>query len=124
MNTNIVVLNGKVASDVKSGKTSNGSTWANFRISVSKKVKDKWVAQFFAVCAFGKTADEMVRMKKGFQVMIEGELQVRQYEKDNVKKEQYQVQAYSLMFQPKHNESVADVSDFDPGFDSDDEIGF
>lgn len=123
---NKVYMVGKVASDVKTGTTNSGSVWANFRISVSKKVKDKWESQFFSVAGFGKTAEEIKNLRKGFRVFVEGELQVRQYEKDNVKKEQYQVFAYTVMGQPKHNEAVAGATDFDPDFDasSGDDIGF
>lgn len=124
---NKIYLMGKVGSEPKTGSTNSGTTWANFRIAVSKKNKDgQWESQFFTVAGFGKTAEEIKNLRKGFKVFVEGELQIRQYEKDNVKKEQYQVFAYGVLGQPKYNDAVSGANDFDPGFDgsSGDDIGF
>ena len=88
---NKVFILGNVGKDPEVRSTANGVNIANFSIATTDRQKDKsgnWNdnTEWHSIVAFGKTA-EIVRdhVSKGHQVLIEGRIQTRSWDKDGVK---------------------------------------
>lgn len=90
MNTNVVVLGGRLAKDPETKEFDNGNKVANmFMISNSvfydknKEKQEKSVA--IEVSAFGGQANFAAYLKKGDPITVTAKLEERSYEKDGVK---------------------------------------
>ena len=75
MDTNLVVLIGRLTKDSEIKYTSAGLAVMNFSIALSKNVKGEKKTDFFDVTAFGKMAESLnPYLTKGRQVAIQGAL--------------------------------------------------
>lgn len=106
---NNVILQGRLTGDVEV-KTMNNqkqTKYANFSIAVPK-TKDE--AMFINLKAFGETAENIAKyFKKGNGIIINGKLDVSQYEKEGQKTSFTAVVVNSFDFpigNPKENENV------------------
>lgn len=82
---NNVILQGRLTGDVevKTMKNQKQTKYANFSIAVPK-TKDE--AMFINLKAFGETAENIAKyFKKGNGIIINGKLDVSQYEKEGQK---------------------------------------
>lgn len=82
---NNVILQGRLTGDVEVKVMNNQkqTKYANFNIAVPK-TKDE--AMFVPVKAFGETAENIAKyFKKGNGIIINGKLDISQYEKDGQK---------------------------------------
>jgi single-strand DNA-binding protein len=81
---NIVVLQGRLTRDTEL-KIVGENTVCNFSIAVPKRFK-KEESIFVDCAAWGKTAEFISKyFFKGSKILVQGELDIRNYEKDGVK---------------------------------------
>ena len=88
LNLNKVVLCGRLTADPELKQTQNGIAVVSFTIAVNRRFKrdNEPDADWFNCVAFGKTAEFCEKyLHKGSKVLIEGEVQNDNYEKDGVK---------------------------------------
>lgn len=65
--------------------TQNGKTVCSFSVAVKRRFQD--VTDFHDCVAWGNTAEAICRnFHKGKEILVEGELQKRSYEKDGIKR--------------------------------------
>lgn len=85
---NKIFILGRLGKDPESRSTNSGLTVAKFSVATTKRLKDKQEATTWHSCvAYGKLADICVSLlKKGDQVLIEGEMNFREYEGKNGEK--------------------------------------
>jgi len=87
MDTNIIVISGRLTRDMETKYTAGGLAIGKFAIATNRRTKsgDEWKdeASFFDCTVFGKTAENLGQyMVKGKQVVITGELKQDRWEKD------------------------------------------
>lgn len=84
---NKVIMMGRIASDLEIKTTPNGVTVCTFRLAVDRKYQKKGeerVTDFFNVAAWRGTAEFITKwFAKGRIILVEGEMQTRQYNDKN-----------------------------------------
>ena len=122
---------GRVCTDVDVRQSTNGKTVARFSLAVRKNFKkdNEADADFFNCVAFGKLAEVFERyVRKGTKVILEGEMQNNNYEKDGVKHYGMQFVVSAMEFceskadETASNNTQADKSTPDVVFDEADAI--
>jgi len=101
MDTNCVVLVGRLTRDAELKTTSSGFAVSNFSIAVNyrKKQGDGWedVANFFDITLFGKQAETLHQyLVKGKQVAISGELRQDHWQQDGQNRSKVVINANSV----------------------------
>ena len=97
MNYNRVILGGRLVRDVEVRYTPGGTAVAEIGMAVNERRKDasgEWVDKttFVDVTLFGRTAEVAGEyLAKGSSVLIEGKLQLDQWEKDGQKRSKLKV---------------------------------
>lgn len=88
MALNCLCYQGRMVADAEFGDTKAGTRYANFRLAWSKKYKEQETKCFLDCKAFGGTAQfvEKYLSKKGQEMVIEGELNTDEWEKDGQKR--------------------------------------
>lgn len=100
---NKAIIIGALGKDPELRSTGKGSV-LNFSVATSEKWKDKngemkTETQWHRIVAFGGLAENCAKyLTKGRQVVVEGRIQNREYEKDNVKKYVTEIVATSVEF--------------------------
>ena len=83
---NKAILIGNVGKEPEIRKTQSGISVANFSLATSKKVKGEEKTEWHRIVAWDKLAEIIEKyVHKGDKVMIEGEIETRDYEKDGQK---------------------------------------
>lgn len=103
---NKVVMIGRLAKKPELKTNSSGDkSYTRFSIAVNSFSNGKEETQWFDITAFGKVAEVCSnRLDKGSVVMIEGKLQINEYEKDKVKHKTTNIIADRVVFlSPKAN---------------------
>lgn len=86
-NLNRVFLVGNLCADPEMKATTSGTTLCKFRIANNRDYGEKKHVNFFSCTAFGKLAEVCQKyLAKGRQVLVEGTVDLRQYEKDGDKR--------------------------------------
>ena len=86
MNYNHCVFVGRLTADAEMRVTTEGTSRTKFTIAINKKFK-RDQAIFLPVVTWGKLAEICNEyLRKGSLVLVDGELDIRQYEKDGEKK--------------------------------------
>lgn len=84
---NRVIMMGRIVNDLELKTTPNGTTVCSFRIAVDRNYQKKGEdrkSDFFNVVAWRATAEFITRFfGKGRMIMVEGEMQTRQYTDKN-----------------------------------------
>lgn len=118
---NKVVLIGRLVKDPELRNTQSGKAVANFIIAVDRPyVADSGEreADFIPIVAWNKTAENIVKyLGKGRLVAVAGRMQVRNYEKDNVRHYVTEVIADDVRFldrAPEESEASAPPQQQDP----------
>ena len=84
---NQVMLAGRSGSDVEIKQTATGFAVANVSIATSKKVKEEWKSTWHKIVLLGHLAERVAPMiKKGSQVFVRGEIQTREWQDKDGKK--------------------------------------
>ena len=79
------ILVGNMTKDPEKKITQNGKTVCSFSVAVKRRFQD--VTDFHDCVAWGNTAEAICRnFHKGKEILVEGELQKRSYEKDGIKR--------------------------------------
>ena len=79
------ILVGNMTKDPEKKITQNGKTVCSFSVAVKRRFQD--VTDFHDCVAWGNMAEAICRnFHKGKEILVEGELQKRSYEKDGIKR--------------------------------------
>lgn len=100
---NKIILMGRICSDVELKTTPNGTNVCTFRIAVDKRFQqsgEERKTDFFNVVAWRTTGEFVNRyFGKGRMILIEGEMQTRQYtDKSGKQSTWYEVNAERVSF--------------------------
>jgi single-strand DNA-binding protein len=107
MYLNKVMLYGNLTRDPEVKALPNGTPVANFSIATNRVYKDRDGAkqeqtEFHNIVVFARTAETVGQyLKKGSAVYVEGRLQTRSWEKDNVKQYRTEIVAEAVQFGPR-----------------------
>lgn len=99
MNLNKVILSGRATADPETNEYG-----ARFSIATNKKWTDKEGVkqertEFHNIVVGGRLAEIVAEyIKKGTQVLVEGEIQTRNWEKDGQKRQSTVIQAQNIQF--------------------------
>jgi single-strand DNA-binding protein len=107
------IIAGNLGRDPETRYLPAGDAVCNFSVAVTESWKDrnsgekKESTTWYRVNAFGKLAEICAQyLKKGSQVLIEGKMQCREWEKDGVKQYSWELRAESMqMFGGKPDSS-------------------
>lgn len=114
---NLVVLMGRVTSDIEVKKTQSGVSVARFNVAVdrpSKKGEEK-KTDFISIVAWRGTAEFVGKyFRKGQMIAIEGSIQTGSYEKDGVKRNTFDILANNVSFCGDKGESRPASEEKDP----------
>lgn len=104
MSYNRIILVGRLTKDPECRYTPSGKAVCSMRLAVDRG-KDQ-PADFINIVAWEKLAETCANsLAKGKQILIEGRLQIRQYEKDGQKREAAEVVANRLRFLERKGDS-------------------
>jgi single-strand DNA-binding protein len=95
------IILGRVGSDLLVKQLpSSGKSVCNFNIAVNHKTNGNEETSWFRVVAFDKLAETCGRyLKKGQQVLVDGNIKIRSYQdKNGVKKDSVEITASSIQF--------------------------
>ena len=101
---NLVVIAGNLTRDVEVRNLPSGQAVADLSLAISERFRDKSGAQQETVCyvevvAWGKTAENCGQyLRMGSNVLVEGRLQLDQWEKDGQKRSKLRVRAERVQF--------------------------
>ena len=108
---NKVILLGRIVRDIELKESSSGSKYCSFSLAVDRRSKSgaKEQADFIDCSAFSYTAEFLAKWcKQGTSIIIEGELQQNNYEKDGVKHSSYRLVVNNAQFaESKRSGNVA-----------------
>jgi len=94
---NKAILIGNVGKEPELRKTQSGTSVANFSLATSKKVKGEDKTEWHRIVAWDKLAEIIEKyVRKGDKVMIEGEIETREYEKDGRKVYTTEIRAWNM----------------------------
>lgn len=116
---NLVVLNGRLTRDPELKFGQSGKAYSRFSIAVdrpfqSSSDKNSQTADFINCVAFGKTAEFIGEyFRKGRKILLNGKLQMSQYESEGKKVTTYVVVVDSVEFgESKVNSGATDTSSY------------
>ena len=102
MSFNKVILVGRLTHDPQIKQTPSGKKVTSFSIAVDSKRRDNtgmYISDFFTIVAWEKMAEHIVKyFGKGKEILIEGELQSRSYDKNGEKRYVIEVGAKEVRF--------------------------
>lgn len=114
---NLVVLMGRVTSDIEVKKTPSGVSVAKFNVAVDRPSKqgEEKKTDFISVVAWRGTAEFCGKyFSKGKMIAIEGSIQTGSYEKDGVKRNTFDIVANNVSFCGDKGESRPASEEKDP----------
>ena len=104
---NNIKLLGRLSTEIELEK-SGEHKYGRFNLAVPRRGK-KEEADFINCVVFGKTADVMFEYcRKGHRILLDGRLQISQYEKNGEKKSNYSVVVDSIEFIEKKSDKQKD----------------
>ena len=127
---NKAILIGNVGKEPEIRKTQSGISVANFSLATSKKIKGEDKTEWHRIVAWDKLAEIIEKyVHKGDKLMIEGEIETRDYEKDGQKVYTTEIRAWNMEMlggKPEENRSTGsnqkvDIANLD---DIDDDLPF
>ena len=131
MRMNKVILSGGVTKDAELNFLTNGTPKMMFNLAVERnyqKDKNNKKVDFITCELFGKSAENLCQyITKGKQIMVEGELNIDQYEKDGEKRSFTKVKVDRIEFQKGGGNSNTEKKVEEPTFqefDADEDIPF
>lgn len=129
---NKAILMGRLTKDPEVRYTNGGKTIGSFSIAVDRRFKSEGQpeADFFTCVTFGKQAEFVEKyLKKGTKILLSGQMQNNNYEKDGVKHYNTQIVVDEIEFAESKRSQGEDSSSKDDGFmaipdDAGDELPF
>ena len=117
---NIAILMGRLTRDPELKYTSNGKAYATFTLAV-QKTKDE--AEFIDCIAWEKTAENIAEyFGKGNRILIQGRLNVSNYEQNGEKRKFTRVQAFNFEFIDSKNSGNSQSDNRNNYEDDEDEV--
>lgn len=113
MYLNKVIIAGNLTRDPELKALPSGANVASFGVATNRVYKDKdgnkqEATEFHNIVVFGRQADTSAQyLKKGQQVLVEGRLQTRSWEKDGTKQYRTEIVADRVQFGAKGGTSGA-----------------
>ena len=96
---NSICLIGRLTRDPETSFTSSGTQVTKFSLAVDRRMDKRQNTDFVPIVAFGKLAEAVVNYcAKGQLVLVDGELNIDQYEKDGERKTYAKVIARNVQF--------------------------
>jgi single-strand DNA-binding protein len=97
---NTFIIDGRLTADPELSHTNSGKTVSNFSVANNTGYGEVKKTNFFNCIAWGKTAELIQKFaNKGMEVIIEGELNIEQWEgKDGVKKSSPKLTVLKIKF--------------------------
>lgn len=129
---NKVILMGRLTKDPEVRYTNGGKTIGSFSIAVDRRFKSEGQpeADFFTCVTFGKQAEFVEKyLKKGTKILLGGQIQNNNYEKDGVKHYNTQIVVDEIEFAESKKTQAEEPSGKDDSFmaipdDAGDELPF
>ncbi len=121
------IVVGRVGKDPEVRYTTSGQAVANLSLAVTEKYKERETTTWYRVQLWGKLAELAGEyVTKGMMLLIEGRMNCREYEKDGVKRESWELIANVMKFlsSKKEGTSHSDVAAPASAADSDEDIPF
>lgn len=108
---NLVVLHGNITADPELRQTQSGTAVVKFTLAVKRKMPNKngeYISDYHTCQMWGKRADVIARyFAKGSPIVVYGELQNNNYEKDGVKHYGYVINCENFDFVSSNKNSPA-----------------
>ena len=99
LNYNKAIIVGNITQDPEKKVTDNGTTVTTFSVATNRKYKGEKQTEYHNVVSFGNTAEAIAQyMSKGSQILVEGRLQTRSWEKDGQKHYRTEIVANKVEF--------------------------
>ncbi|MGD9687794.1 MAG: single-stranded DNA-binding protein [Desulfobacter sp.] len=93
------IVVGRVGKDPEVRYTTSGQAAANLSLAVTEKYKEKETTTWYRVQLWGRLAELAgEHVTKGMMLLIEGRMNTREYEKDGVKRESWELIANVMKF--------------------------
>lgn len=111
---NRIILVGRLTKDPECRYTPNGKAVCSMRLAVDRNMpsgQGGQEADFVNIVAWEKLAEICTNnLQKGRLILVEGRLQIRQYEKDGMRREAAEVVANNVRFLDRPREGAATVA--------------
>lgn len=108
LHQNMVLLIGNVTRDLELKQTSNGKSIVHFTVATNREYGEKKYVDFVPVCAWGKWAEiAAATLRKGDGVVVEGRVDVSNYEQDGKRRMRIEIVAENLGFLKRRTEQAA-----------------
>ena len=106
---NKIILLGRLTKDVELKETVSGKSYARVGLAVDRPFSKNKEVDFFNLVAWDKTAEMMSRyFEKGRRILVEGRMQMNNYEKNGVKVNGYDVVVVSVYFADDKKKAASD----------------
>ena len=106
---NKVILLGRLTKDIELKETVSGKSYARVGLAVDRPFSKNKEVDFFNLVAWDKTAEMMSRyFEKGRRILVEGRMQMNNYEKNGVKVNTYDVVVGNVYFADDKKKAASD----------------
>ena len=106
---NKIILLGRLTKDIELKETVSGKSYTRVGLAVDRPFSKNKEVDFFNLVAWDKTAEMMSRyFEKGRRILIEGRMQMNNYEKNGVKYNGYDVVVVSVYFADDKKKAASD----------------
>lgn len=106
---NKIILLGRLTKDIELKETVSGKSYTRVGLAVDRPFSKNKEVDFFNLVAWDKTAEMMSRyFEKGRRILVEGRLQMNNYEKNGVKVTGYDVIVVSVYFADDKKKAASD----------------
>lgn len=121
---NRVILVGRLTKDPECRYTQSGKAVCTMRLAVDRGIQagtGGQEADFINIVTWEKLAETCTNnLQKGRLVLVEGRLQIRQYEKDGQRREAAEIVAQTVRFLDKPREGAGNAERFQPAAQGED----
>lgn len=121
MNYNKAIVLGNITKDPELKALPGGTKVCNFGVATnrvwSQDGEKKEAVEFHSIVVFGKMAETVAQyMRKGSQILVEGRLQTRSWDKDGIKHYKTEIVAENVQFgsKPKGSDDRSTVQEGEP----------
>lgn len=108
---NNLIVSGFISNELKLTKSQNGKDYVNFVLANKTGFGNYENKNFFSCICFGVTAQNLVKYKKkGDFIVVIGEVNIKEYEKDGVKRQTVNITVNNVEFPPATKVTANDVN--------------
>ena len=114
LNYNKAIIVGNITQDPEKKVTDKGTKITTFSVATNRKYKGEKQTEYHNVVSFGNTAEAIAQyMSKGSQILVEGRLQTRSWEKDGQKHYRTEIVANRVEFGSNNKKEYEADKDID-----------